>query len=536
MVARNLASLCPRFIAFILIVAVTLFRIVYLFAFCPLDLAPDEAHYWDWSRHLDWSYYSKGPAVACLIRWSCELFGGWSRAWTGTETAAVRLPAVLCGTLTLLGLYALTLQATRSERLALGVVALALTAPVLAAGSLLMTIDAPYVCCWTWALVLAYRAVFTPAGLSPWLGLGLIVGAGMLAKYTMALFPASLGLFLLVSRRHRPLLMRPGFWLMGLIAALCGLPIVLWNAQHGWVTLLHVGRQAGMHGEGIRWLGPLEYVGGQFALVLGVWFVGWLAAMIHAGRTRAIADGSPAAFLWWLSAPTFLIFLAFSLRTKVELNWPVAAYLSGAVLTAGWLARQCGDPLAWWRRLSRGTVAAAAGLGLAVTGFMHQTEWLYPAYAALSPQPSGLTNARRWDPTCRLRGWRTLAGEVDRLRAELRAAGVEPVVAASGWALPGELAFYGDGQPAVYSFARAVGGRHSQYDLWRPNPVADPDMFRGRTVIYVGELSPAVREAFEAVGPTRTVTHEVAGVRVAAWEVTVCRGFRGFGRLAPGGY
>jgi hypothetical protein len=31
---------------------------------CPFDLAPDEAHYWDWSRHLDWSYYSKGPLVA----------------------------------------------------------------------------------------------------------------------------------------------------------------------------------------------------------------------------------------------------------------------------------------------------------------------------------------------------------------------------------------------------------------------------------------------------------------------------------------
>ena len=27
-------------------------------------------HYWDWSRHLDWSYYSKGPLVAWLIRGS----------------------------------------------------------------------------------------------------------------------------------------------------------------------------------------------------------------------------------------------------------------------------------------------------------------------------------------------------------------------------------------------------------------------------------------------------------------------------------
>ena len=30
----------------------------YLTNNCPIDLSGDEAHYWDWSRHLDWSYYS----------------------------------------------------------------------------------------------------------------------------------------------------------------------------------------------------------------------------------------------------------------------------------------------------------------------------------------------------------------------------------------------------------------------------------------------------------------------------------------------
>ena len=33
------------------------------------------------------------------------------------------------------------------------VVALALTTPLLSAGSTLMTIDSPYTCCWGWALV-----------------------------------------------------------------------------------------------------------------------------------------------------------------------------------------------------------------------------------------------------------------------------------------------------------------------------------------------------------------------------------------------
>src|SRR4051794_21627095 len=67
-------------------------RLAFLAHDCPLDLAPDEAHYWDWSRHLDWSYYSKGPLVAYLIRASCEAFGPLAVRLTGTMMPAVRLP------------------------------------------------------------------------------------------------------------------------------------------------------------------------------------------------------------------------------------------------------------------------------------------------------------------------------------------------------------------------------------------------------------------------------------------------------------
>src|SRR5215831_18300368 len=123
-----------------LILTSTGLRIAYLAHDCPLELAPDEAHYWDWSRHLDWSYYSKGPLVAYLIRAGCELAGPWSLHQTGSLMLAVRLPAVLCGSLLLVSLYVLTVQVFRREGLALAVVALALTLPMIAVGSSLMTI------------------------------------------------------------------------------------------------------------------------------------------------------------------------------------------------------------------------------------------------------------------------------------------------------------------------------------------------------------------------------------------------------------
>src|SRR3954462_8170568 len=147
-----------RVLAATLVLAAACGHLAYLALDCPLDLAPDEAHYWDWSRHLDWSYYSKGPLVAWLIHASCFFFGGWSRDLVGSELLAVRWPAIVCGSLMLAGLYGLTARIFRREALALAVVALALTLPVIHVGATLMTIDAPFTCCWCWALVLTHAA------------------------------------------------------------------------------------------------------------------------------------------------------------------------------------------------------------------------------------------------------------------------------------------------------------------------------------------------------------------------------------------
>src|SRR5436853_5544352 len=118
-----------RAMAFLLILSAAGLHFLWLVHDCPLDLAPDEAHYWDWSRHLDWSYYSKGPLVAYLIRAGCFVAERWSFQLTGNAMLAVRLPAVICGALLLLSLYVLTVQVYGRERLATAVVALALTLP-----------------------------------------------------------------------------------------------------------------------------------------------------------------------------------------------------------------------------------------------------------------------------------------------------------------------------------------------------------------------------------------------------------------------
>jgi hypothetical protein len=238
-------------------------------------------------------------------------------------------------------------------------------------------------------------------------------------------------------------------------------------------------------------------------------------------------------YLWWMSAPVFLFFLLFGLRTGGgEPNWPVTAYLSGAVLAAGWLRDWLAASSGWRRRVALGWVGLACVLGVVLQLVLAGPAWARPVVVALAGEPTEERPVplRRLDPTCRLRGWRTLAAEVDRVRDELRAEGHEPLLAGSSWNVPGELGFYCVGRPRAFSLGLAAGDRHSQYDLWRPNPVHDPEHFRGRTFIHVGEPSPALRAAFDHVEPPRAVRHEEGGQPVAVWKLTVCRGYRG---LAP---
>src|SRR6185437_3186463 len=73
-------------IALWLVAGLTMIRLIALFR-TPVELYPDEAQYWLWSRALAFGYYSKPPVIAWAI-WASTAFGGDAEPW-------VRLPAVL---------------------------------------------------------------------------------------------------------------------------------------------------------------------------------------------------------------------------------------------------------------------------------------------------------------------------------------------------------------------------------------------------------------------------------------------------------
>src|SRR5262245_17841841 len=78
----------------LLVAGVTLLRIVYLYFLCPYQLVEDEAAYWVWSRHLDWSYHTKGPGIALAIRAATALLGDGEAAIRMVPTIASALGAL----------------------------------------------------------------------------------------------------------------------------------------------------------------------------------------------------------------------------------------------------------------------------------------------------------------------------------------------------------------------------------------------------------------------------------------------------------
>jgi hypothetical protein len=339
----------------------------------------------------------------------------------------------------------------------------------------------------------------------------------------MVLFVPCLFLFLLADRQLRSLLWQPGPWIAIAIAALGGIPILWWNYVHNWVSVRHVGGQAAAGDIGVRWLSPANYFFGQAAMLLGFWFLCWLLAAI-AFRPSRCADAS-RRWLWWTSVPIVAFFGIFSLRTNVMLNWPVVAYLSGMILALDWL--QARRNLAW----KMASLAFAIG-GLLINMSLRDMRPLYPLLDRVVAAPTALDPLphHRFDPTCRLRGWTTLAARVDSLRQQLREEGIEPVVTASRWNLASELGFYCHGHPTTYALGSALWDRRSQFDLWHPNPIADPSQFHGRTFIYVdlGRPAPELLAAFDHVESLPRYWYREGGRPIACWDISICRGFRGF--------
>jgi undecaprenyl-diphosphatase len=443
---------------------ISVFRIYYILH-GPLDLSPDEAHYWEWSRRLDLSYYSKGPMIAYLVYIGTSIFGD--------TIFGIRIMAVIVSALSSIYMFRLVNHmypqqtGSNGQLVALSSALLLQVIPLFAPFGVIFTIDSPFVFLWVLSLYLFWKAINRDAlsvmgneskrnthhasritHYDPWLFLGISIGLGLLTKYTMAFFYLCAFLFLLFSEK-RYLLKSSKPYTALLISLLVFSPVIIWNFQHDWVTIRHTAGQAHFsEGLTISLKNFIEFLGSQIGIITPIIFGMMLYSLFKIG-SRVNSQGPEEllrpGFLLYFSIPVIGFFLLKSIQGKVQPNWAMTGYITGIIALAKYfIGQEAGIR-------GRGRLLLIAGITVAilVTVIGH-----YPSIIKLSP---------KLDPSSRLRGWKELGVEVSRIHDSMQNKG-KVFIFSDRYQVSSELAFYVKGHPRTYCIN--LGRRMNQYDLW----------------------------------------------------------------------
>ncbi|WP_419785039.1 ArnT family glycosyltransferase [Pseudodesulfovibrio sp.] len=483
-----------------------------------LNLIQDEAQYWDWTRRLQLSYYSKGPLIAWVITTGCKLFGS-------TELG-VRFGSIIGMTGIQLALYLGISRVWREHRLALFTLVVAATMPMLNALGILMTTDNPLILCWTvgfFALSAATRnRPDETVSNTPFIILGITVALGILAKYMMLVFAVLAIIHALILHFRGQLPAR--FWSRFLIALLAGtvvgmLPIILWNMQNDWVGFRHVARQtAGKSGISHMRIGPFfEMLGAQIGLMAPWWFV-----LIMTGSGRAIKKswigpiGSfdqkyrnilQAVLFFW---PLWGFITLWAIHSKTEANWTAAAFMAGSILGGVGLMK-------WWDAAGRRCRGRAILVGVATL----LTLLMYAS--PLLPLPD------KYNITDRLKGWQSLGKQVGEMMQSGFDDPTKVFVFSDEYDITSELAFYTPGQPLTYC-AWVHDRRMNQYDLW-PGPNADKMGWNAilvRERWYENNTHPLIAKMFEEISSPKLIYSTQNGHHYRKFTLRRCKDYNGF--------
>lgn len=296
----------------------TALTVFHFFLAAVLPASEDELYYWVWAQQLSPSYFDHPPLVAYLIRLSTAIFGD--------SLFGIRFFAVVMGT----AVIYFCSRMGEARRL----LSLLLLTPLFFFGSVWMTPDIPLVFFWSlyvlwlssvnrtmqdWSgdpVTRVYRT--SPVSLPRWMLGGLVLGLGLMSKYTMWIaIPCA---FFTLAGKYRWKAWSAGFVAHLVVALLVGLPVLIFNFRHGFAPYRfqweHVSAGSGS---------LMSFLGSQIAMVGALPFL-MLPFVLLEGRD--LRDQSNLRVPFFFFVLPILFFLIQGSRAKVEANWPIVAYLS----------------------------------------------------------------------------------------------------------------------------------------------------------------------------------------------------------------
>jgi hypothetical protein len=473
------------------IVALVALRLVAA-AWTPLTF--DEAYYWMWSKHLAGGYYDHPPGVAIVIRLGTMI--------AGDTELGVRLVSILLALPMSWAVYRAAAILFGSRQVAATATILLNVTLMAAVGTLIVTPDAPLLIASSFVLFFLAKVLQTGRG-AWWLAAGVAVGAALVSKYTALFFGPAILIWLVAVPKLRRWLISPWPYLGGLVALAIFAPVILWNADHHWVSFIKQIGRARIEDFRPAFIGELIPTQIAFATPL-VWILG--AMGLYALLKR---DAGPVAARVLISATLWTIvayFVWHSLHARVEANWFAPVYPAFAISAA------VAAHLTRWNARPQRVVDFCLRWAL-------PTGVLMFALLIVQANTGALTGYRR-DATVRSVGvgWRELAGEIEAVRARVGATCVlAPDYGTTGW-----LAFYLPNGTCVV--------QQSQRIRWVNMPEPDPALLAGK-LLYVDEARPGgppyLNEMFARVEQVAELKRKRGPLTIETYALDLLEGAKG---------
>src|SRR3954467_5441394 len=360
-------------------------------AFTPITF--DEAYYWMWSQHLAGGYYDHPPMVAVVIRLGTLI--------AGDTEFGVRLVSILLALPMSWAIYQAAAILFGSRRVAASSAILLNITLMAAVGTMIVTPDAPLLVASSLLLFALAKVLQTGRGVW-WLAVGAAAGCALLSKYTALFFGPAILIWLVTVPKLRHWLISPWLYLGGLVALVLFAPVILWNADHHWVSFIKQMGRARI--EDFRPVFIAELIPTQIAFATPlVWMLGAMGLYaIYQRRAGALPARVLVNTMFWVIVAYFVWH---SLHARVEANWFAPVYPAFVVAAAA------AAHLVIWHPREQRTAAFCL-------------RWALPAgivmFVALIVQANtGWLSGYRRDATVRSVGvgWRPLAAEIEAARA-----------------------------------------------------------------------------------------------------------------------
>ncbi len=449
-------------------------------------LGNDEVYYWTYALYPSVSYFDHPPMVAWLIR----LF---TLNLNLNHEVLVRLAAVMAGTINILLIFSIG-KKLRDE-LTGWYAALLYTASIycfIIAGTFILP-DSPQTVFWLAALRLMLDVIpdrqLSKDGRKKMLLTGLLLGFGMLSKYTTAfLWLAMLISIIIYNRRW---LIAWQFYTANLLALLVFSPVVAWNIFNSFISFAFHGERVAVADHMLNLSSLITELGGELLYSNPVNFLIIILAIIAVFRRRPEAqDFDSVRVLLWSGLPLIVIFWIVSLFRNTLPHWSGPGYMTLIPLAALWIRSRSNSYFP--KALQASLFFLAILLSLSI---MQITTGVIP----WPGESTEINKKGEKDISLELYGWRTLRKEFSAISAKYESSGEMPA-----------------GSPIVsYRWFPAA---NLEYYAARPS---------GRFVMAAGPLSAIHQYAF--------VNRFHGGFRLNsdAWYITTSRDFRPPENLKP---